>query len=157
ATADGVAAAPSAALPASRWRMEVIDRPDGVTVVNDAYNANPESMHAALRALVALSGEERRTWAVLGRIAELGDDSAAAHAEVAAVARRLGVDQLVAVETTDYPGARSTGSVDEALALLRAELAPGDVVLVKASRSAGLERVAAGLLDAAATPGQVSR
>jgi UDP-N-acetylmuramoyl-tripeptide--D-alanyl-D-alanine ligase len=146
-TVDGVAAALGAAVPASRWRMEVVDRPDGVTVVNDAYNANPESMRAALRALVALGGERRRTWAVLGRIAELGEAAAAAHADVAAVAHGLGVDELVAVGTTDYPGARLTDSVGEALALLRAELAPGDVVLVKASRAAGLERVAAGLLD----------
>jgi UDP-N-acetylmuramoyl-tripeptide--D-alanyl-D-alanine ligase len=147
ATVDGVAAALGAAVPASRWRMEVVDRADGVTVVNDAYNANPESMRAALQALVALGGERRRTWAVLGRIAELGEGTAAAHADVAAVAHSLGVDELVAVGTTDYPGARRTDSVGEALALLRAELAPGDVVLVKASRAAGLERVAAGLLD----------
>jgi UDP-N-acetylmuramoyl-tripeptide--D-alanyl-D-alanine ligase len=147
ATVDGVAAALGAAVPASRWRMEVVDRADGVTVVNDAYNANPESMRAALQALVALGGERRRTWAVLGRIAELGEGTAAAHADVAAVAHGLGVDELVAVGTTDYPGARRTDSVGEALALLRAELAPGDVVLVKASRAAGLERVAAGLLD----------
>jgi UDP-N-acetylmuramoyl-tripeptide--D-alanyl-D-alanine ligase len=151
-TPDGVAAALAAATPASRWRMEVTDRPDGVTIVNDAYNANPESMRAALGALVALGGSagpaggRRRTWAVLGRIGELGDGAATAHAEVADLARALGVDQLVAVGTADYPGARPAADVDEAVALLDAELAPGDVVLVKASRAAGLERVAAGLL-----------
>ncbi|WP_433558818.1 UDP-N-acetylmuramoyl-tripeptide--D-alanyl-D-alanine ligase [Pseudonocardia xinjiangensis] len=152
ATADGTAAALGDALPASRWRMEVVDRPDGVTVVNDAYNANPESMRAALQALVALGGGQRRTWAVLGRIGELGDGSAAAHAEVAALARELGVDELVAVETADYPGARRAEGIGEALSLLESELNPGDVVLVKASRAAGLERVAAGLLE-----GSVSR
>ncbi len=161
-TPPGVAAALGAALPVSRWRMEVTDRPDGVTVVNDAYNANPESMRAALAALVAMAGSgpapstvsrsaggRRRTWAVLGRIGELGDGASAAHAEVAALARALGVDELVAVGTDDYPGARPAAGVDEAIALLGAELEPGDVVLVKASRAAGLERVAAGLLAAA--------
>jgi UDP-N-acetylmuramoyl-tripeptide--D-alanyl-D-alanine ligase len=143
---DGVAAALSAAEPVSHWRMEVTDRTDGITVINDAYNANPESMRAALSALAAIGGGKRRTWAVLGRIAELGEGSAAAHAQVAQTARDLGVDELVAVATGDYPGARVAADVDEALELLRGELAPGDVVLVKASRAAGLERVAAGLL-----------
>jgi UDP-N-acetylmuramoyl-tripeptide--D-alanyl-D-alanine ligase len=155
-TPDGVAAALGSAVPASRWRMEVTDRADGVTVINDAYNANPESMRAALAALVEVGAGRRRTWAVLGRIGELGDGSGAAHAQVAAVARELGVDALVAVETRDYPGARRAASVEDALALLRAEVAPGDVVLVKASRAAGLERVAAGLLRPAGT-GLVSR
>jgi UDP-N-acetylmuramoyl-tripeptide--D-alanyl-D-alanine ligase len=153
-TPDGIAAALSAATPASRWRMEVEERADGVTVVNDAYNANPESMRAALRALAALARPTRtrplrRTWAVLGPMAELGPESAAAHAETAATARELGVDRIVAVGTDAY-GAdpRTTGPVDRdaALALLRAELAPGDVVLVKASRSAGLDRLASALL-----------
>ncbi|GAA5119463.1 UDP-N-acetylmuramoyl-tripeptide--D-alanyl-D-alanine ligase [Pseudonocardia adelaidensis] len=153
-TADGVAAALSAAEPASRWRMEVTDRADGLTVVNDAYNSNPESMRAALTALAALGEGNRRTWAVLGRMAEQGDGAAAAHAEVAALARELGIDRLVAVGTADYPGARRTADVDEAVGLLRAEAGPGDVVLVKASRTAGLERVADALLRA---PGPVPR
>ena len=146
ATPAGVAAALGAAEPGSRWRMELTERPDGVTVVNDAYNANPESMRAALAALDSLGdggpeGRRRRTWAVLGRIGELGPGSDEAHAGVPA----------------PYPGAptatsRSTpcpcavAGVDEALELLRAELRPGDVVLVKASRAAGLERLAQGLL-----------
>ena len=71
---EAVAAALSAAAPASRWRMEVTDRADGVTVVNDAYNANPDSMAAALRALAALGGG-RRTWAVLGPMRELGAET----------------------------------------------------------------------------------
>ena len=86
---EEVAAALSAAAPASRWRMEVTDRADGVTVVNDAYNANPDSMAAALRALAALGGG-RRTWAVLGPMRELGPETAAAHAEVATLAKELG-------------------------------------------------------------------
>ncbi|HVH22463.1 MAG TPA: UDP-N-acetylmuramoyl-tripeptide--D-alanyl-D-alanine ligase [Pseudonocardia sp.] len=147
-TPAGVAAALGAAAPASRWRMEVTDRSDGVTVINDAYNANPDSMRAALEALVAV-GDGRRTWAVLGRMAELGDGAAAAHAGVAGDARRLGVHELVAVDAPDYGVGRPVAGVDEAVELLRTELQPGDVVLVKASRSAGLERVAAELLVAA--------
>jgi UDP-N-acetylmuramoyl-tripeptide--D-alanyl-D-alanine ligase len=143
-TPEGVAAALSAAGPVSRWRMEVTDRADGVTVVNDAYNANPESMRAALEALVGLA-ERRRTWAVLGRMAELGETAAAAHAAAAAAAADLGVDELVAVAAPEY-GVRAVADVDAAVALLAAELRPGDVVLVKASRAAGLERIAAALL-----------
>jgi UDP-N-acetylmuramoyl-tripeptide--D-alanyl-D-alanine ligase len=147
-TPEGIAAALATATPASRWRMEVTDRPDGVTVINDAYNANPDSMRAALEALTAL-GAGRRTWAVLGRMGELGDDAPAAHAGVAAAARRLGVDELVAVDTPDYPDARAVAGIDEAAELLGAELRPGDVVLIKASRAAGLERLAAALLGRA--------
>ena len=109
ATPEGVAAALSGAAPASRWRMEVTDRPDGVTVINDAYNANPESMRAALQALASVGSGSRRTWAVLGRMAELGEQSAAAHAETAAVAAELGVDELVTVAAPEYgrrPGGR---------------------------------------------------
>ncbi len=165
ATPDGVAAALSAAGPASRWRMEVVDRADGVTVVNDAYNANPESMRAALQALAALgcgpsgprsasgpsgprsAGSTRRTWAVLGPMAELGDASAAAHAEVAATAAELGVDHLVTVGPTEYGRGRAVADVAAALDLLRAELEPGDVVLVKASRAVGLDRLADALVQ----------
>ncbi len=153
ATPEQVAAALGAATPASRWRMEVTDRADGVTVVNDAYNANPESMRAALSALVAL-GNGRRTWAVLGPMAELGDGAGAAHRDVGAAASELGVDELVAVDCPEYDcpeydrgRARKVAGVDGALALLRAELRPGDVVLVKASRAVGLDRIATGLLD----------
>lgn len=146
ATPEGVAASLSAAGPASRWRMEVTDRSDGVTVVNDAYNANPESMRAALQALVAIGSAGRRTWAVLGRMGELGDTSAAVHAEVATAAVDLGVDELVTVGAPDYPVGRPVADVDAALALLRSELEPGDVVLVKASRAAGLDRLATALL-----------
>jgi UDP-N-acetylmuramoyl-tripeptide--D-alanyl-D-alanine ligase len=147
ATPEGVAAALSGAAPASRWRMEVTDRADGVTVINDAYNANPESMRAAVQALASVGGSDRRTWAVLGRMAELGDESAAAHAETAAVAAELGVDELVTVAAPEYGAGRAVGDVAAALDLLRAELRPGDVVLVKASRAAGLDRLADALLN----------
>ena len=73
--------------PASRWRMEVTERADGVTVVNDAYNANPDSMRAALKALAAM-GRGRRTWAVLGEMLELGADSVAEHDAIGRLAVR---------------------------------------------------------------------
>ncbi len=124
----------------SPWRME-LDRTDtGVVVLNDAYNANPTSMVAALRALASL--EAGRRVAVLGYMAELGGDEADEHRRVAAVAAELGVE-LVAVGTELY-GVQPVPGVDAAVAAV-AGLAPGDAVLVKASRSAGLERVAAAL------------
>lgn len=149
---EQVAAQLSAAAPASRWRMEVTDRPDGVTIVNDAYNANPDSMRAGLRALAAL-GSGRRTWAVLGPMAELGATVTAAYADVATTARETGVAELVAVGCPGYGatfrGTRDVPDVDAAVELLRDAVRPGDVVLVKGARSAGLERVAAGLLAVA--------
>ena len=160
---EQVATALSAATPLSRWRMEVVERPDGVTVVNDAYNANPESMRAALRTLAVMSrGKARRTVAVLGPMAELGADAREAHMDLGRFLVRLDISQLVVVGEAAggiHAGAVLEGSwgsesihvpdVEAALVLLRAELAPGDVVLVKASRSAGLERVAAALLEPA--------
>ena len=160
---EQVATALSAATPLSRWRMEVVERPDGVTVVNDAYNANPESMRAALRTLAVMSrGKARRTVAVLGLMAELGEDAREAHMDLGRFLVRLDITQLVVVGEAAggiHAGAVLEGSwgsesihvpdVEAALVLLRAELAPGDVVLVKASRSAGLERVAAALLEPA--------
>ncbi|MCX5556981.1 UDP-N-acetylmuramoyl-tripeptide--D-alanyl-D-alanine ligase [Streptomyces sp. NBC_00038] len=159
-SADEIAGALSEAGTLSRWRMEVTERPDGVTVVNDAYNANPESMRAALRALAAM-GRGRRTWAVLGQMAELGDEALAEHDAVGRLAVRLNVSKLVAVGGREASwlqlGAYNEGSWGEesvhvsdaqaAVDLLRSELRPGDVVLVKASRSVGLERVALALLD----------
>jgi UDP-N-acetylmuramoyl-tripeptide--D-alanyl-D-alanine ligase len=157
----------SRAEPQSRWRMEVRERPDGVTVVNDAYNANPESMRAALKTLAVMSrGKSRRTVAVLGPMAELGEDAREAHMELGRFAVRLDLGQLVVVGPDAggiHAGAVLEGSwgdesvhvddVEQAVALLRAELAPGDVVLVKASRSAGLERIAEALLEPAAEGG----
>lgn len=162
-SADEIALALSEAGTLSRWRMEVTERPDGVTVVNDAYNANPESMRAALRALAAM-GQGRRTWAVLGQMAELGDEALAEHDAVGRLAVRLNVSKLVAVGGREASwlqlGAYNEGSWGEesvhvsdaqaAVDLLRSELRPGDVVLVKASRSVGLERVAQALLDGGA-------
>jgi len=161
-----IAAALSTAGPLSHWRMEVTERPDGVTVVNDAYNANPESMRAALRALAAMGRSARsrggRTWAVLGKMAELGGQSLTEHDAVGRLAVRLNVSKLVAVGGTEAAwlqmGAYNEGSWGEesvhvsdaeaAIDLVRNEVRPGDVVLVKASRSVGLESVALALIEA---------
>ena len=144
----------SAATPRSRWRMEVSTTPQGVTVVNDSYNANPESMRAALRALAAM-GRGARTFAVLGEMKELGTDSIAEHDAIGRLAVRLDISRTIAVgegARALYLGAAQEGSWDGealwapdaagALELLRAQLRPGDVVLVKASRSVGLEQIA---------------
>ncbi|MGR7027981.1 UDP-N-acetylmuramoyl-tripeptide--D-alanyl-D-alanine ligase [Geodermatophilus sp. URMC 62] len=162
---DAVAAALSAAEPRSRWRMEVTRRPDGVTVVNDAYNANPESMRAALAALAGMPAAHRV--AVLGGMAELGPGATGEHERLGRDAVAAGVDLLVAVGPDAagmVTGARAAGARDgqgatgavsvpdraAARELLSEVLVPGDVVLVKASRSHGLELLAADLLTAGA-------
>lgn len=160
-TPEQIAEGLNSAANVSKWRMEVIERPDGVTVINDAYNANPDSVRAALKALVAI-GRTRgaRTWAVLGEMRELGTAAAEEHDAIGRLAVRLEVNRLVAVTEPARPihlGASLEGSwgnesayadsIEAALELLRAELRPGDVVLVKASRTVGLERLAAALLE----------
>jgi UDP-N-acetylmuramoyl-tripeptide--D-alanyl-D-alanine ligase len=145
-----IVAALATAAPASRWRMEVTERADGVTVVNDAYNANPDSMRAALKALVAM-GRGRRTWAVLGSMLELGEESTTEHDAIGRLAVRLNVSRLVVVGATARPmatGAQHEGSwgdeavwvpdADAAYALLVDKVRTGDVVLFKSSRDAGL-------------------
>jgi UDP-N-acetylmuramoyl-tripeptide--D-alanyl-D-alanine ligase len=160
-TAEQVADGLNAAVNVSKWRMEVTERPDGVTVINDAYNANPDSVRAALKALVAI-GRTRggRTWAVLGEMRELGEAATEEHDAIGRLAVRLDVNRLIAVTEAARPihlGASLEGSwgnesayadsIEAALGILRAELRPGDVVLVKASRAAGLERLATALLE----------
>jgi UDP-N-acetylmuramoyl-tripeptide--D-alanyl-D-alanine ligase len=138
---------------ASRWRMERTDRADGVTIINDAYNANPESMRAALQALAGL-GRGRRTWAVLGAMLELGDESISAHTAVGTLVVRLNIDRLVVVGREARPlyvSAVNEGSwgdectfvedIDAAFELLERELAPGDIVLVKSSNGVGLRHL----------------
>jgi UDP-N-acetylmuramoyl-tripeptide--D-alanyl-D-alanine ligase len=151
-----VAARLGSAAPRSRWRMELTERADGVRVLNDAYNANPESMRAALATLGAMGG---RHTAVLGVMAELGDDTARAHTEIGREVARTGVERLVVVGSGDavarlHEAAAGAGvdahlvpDADAAAALVATGVAPGDVVLVKASRSAGLERVADALVS----------
>ena len=155
---DQVAAGLSAAEPVSRWRMEISERPDGVVVVNDAYNANPESMRAALDALAAMSTSGRR-WAVLGGMLELGDDSRAAHTGVGAYATRLGIDHVVVVGegaraiAEAAQGAEWVPDRDAAYALLAERLRPGDVVLLKSSRDSGLRWLGDRLAGIALPPG----
>ncbi|WP_190822294.1 UDP-N-acetylmuramoyl-tripeptide--D-alanyl-D-alanine ligase [Saccharopolyspora pogona] len=146
----------------SARRMEVSETPGGVTVVDDAYNANPESVRAALKTLAAMTrGRPGRAWAVLGPMAELGELDVQAHDEIGRLAVRLNIDRLVVVgeqaramhQAASLEGSWGEESVlvpdiDAAVALLRAELRPGDVVLAKASNSAGLWRVAEALLAA---------
>ena len=136
----------------SPWRMELRERPDGLVVVNDAYNANPDSMRAALETLAGIGRRTgRRTVAVLGEMLELGDESDAEHGRVGDLVRELGIGLLIKVgwSARRYGGADSpqATSVDEAVELVRNNVVGTDVVLVKASRAAGLERVAAALLD----------
>jgi UDP-N-acetylmuramoyl-tripeptide--D-alanyl-D-alanine ligase len=148
-----IAASLSVQRAASRWRMERTERPDGVTVINDAYNANPESMRAALRTLADL-GRGRRTWAVLGAMLELGPDSIREHTAVGTQVVRLNISRLVVVGREAralYVSAVQEGSwgdecvfaetVEDAYSLLDAELEPGDLVLFKSSNSVGLRHL----------------
>jgi UDP-N-acetylmuramoyl-tripeptide--D-alanyl-D-alanine ligase len=131
----------------SRFRGERLELGEGIVLVNDCYNANPVSMRAALDHLVALDGE--RKVAVLGEMAELGDGASAFHREVGEHARAEGVDLLVGVgePARDYEPDELVGTPEEAAELLAAQLEPGDAVLVKGSRSAGLESVADTLVE----------
>ncbi|MBD8507758.1 UDP-N-acetylmuramoyl-tripeptide--D-alanyl-D-alanine ligase [Hoyosella sp. G463] len=171
ATLHQVADALAGAKGASGRRMEVTERADGVTVINDSYNANPDSVRAALKALVTMGRggkQRRRCWAVLGEMGELGDDSVVEHDRIGRQAVRLLIDKLLVVGTgrpshAMHQGAVMEGSWDNesqlvddpeaALAILRDELAPGDIVLVKASKAVGLWTVAEALMaDAPAAP-----
>lgn len=158
----------SEARPISRWRMEVTDRADGLTVLNDAYNANPASMAAAVATLGAIGARSgRRTVAVLGEMYELGETADDGHREVGAAVAEHAIDVLVTVGAGAEPiaaGARSaagrggwrgmcvvTAGRDEALDWLRENVRAPDVVLVKASRGLALEHVASGLLEGTTT------
>ncbi len=138
----------------SPHRMQVTERPDGVTVIDDSYNANPDSMRAALKALAVMAGRDRRSVAVLGEMLELGEDSRVAHDDIGRLVVRLNVKLLVVVGEGAggiHDGATQEGSwgdetrfvpdVEAASALLRDELREGDVVLVKASNGSGLWRL----------------
>ena len=125
----------------SRWRMAVGTSASGALIINDAYNANPASVAAALHSLAAVPA--RRRVAVLGVMAELGDRHAAEHAAVADLAAGLGIE-LLAVAEAGY-GAATVPDIDAAAVAL-GPLGRGDAVLVKASRVAGLERLAIALM-----------
>ncbi|MEU2974347.1 glutamate ligase domain-containing protein, partial [Nocardiopsis alba] len=143
------------ATPVSRWRMEVTEH-HGVTLVNDAYNANPESMRAALTTLGSLA-RDRRAIAVLAHMAELGEDGDAEHEKVGELAAETGVAHLVVVgpaaegiavgaERAAHQGRWSGESIrvpdaEAAAEAVRQRMRTGDVVIVKGSRVAALERV----------------
>lgn len=152
-TVAEIGAGLSAARQLSRWRMEVTQRADGVIVINDAYNASPEAMIAAIRSLEVMA-RGRRAYAVLGYMAELGDQSAAFHEQAGVAAAQAGLTGLIVVGEQAAPildGARSVPDFAgeliavpdgrAALAELRRRLRPDDVVLVKASHVVGLETV----------------
>jgi len=154
--ADRIAAALSSAMPRSPGRFEIKERADGVTVIDDAYNANPASTQAAIRTLAAMAAG-RRTVAVLGEMMDQAEGTIRHHEAIGALAGALGIDVLVAVGKGEGPDAmaataRGAGvSVyavadgDAAVDLLRASLHPADVVLVKASSMVGLSAVATAL------------
>jgi UDP-N-acetylmuramoyl-tripeptide--D-alanyl-D-alanine ligase len=137
----------------SRWRSEESDLPGGGLLINDAWNANPVAMRAALQYLVERA-EGRRTIAILGEMAELGENAAAYHDEIGRLVRELGVDHVFAIGplakhyTTHVNASTWSAKLEERdsfLEQVREALAPGDAVLVKGSRSVGLEFVAAAL------------
>jgi len=180
---EQIADALAATGPVSRHRMQVTTSADGVTVIDDAYNANPDSMRAGLQALAWIAhggspgggadpAEKRRSWAVLGEMAELGEDAIAEHDRIGRLAVRLDVSRLVVVGMGRSMSAMHHGAVmegswgaeavkvadgDAALALLRAEVQPGDVVLVKASNAAGLGALADALVADGVTNGGGAR
>lgn len=156
---EQIASALSHAQPRSRWRMEIRDTKQGFRVVNDAYNANPESMRAALKALIAMRGGGR-AWAVLGEMRELGDSSRDEHDAIGRLIVRLDIDQLICIGDATrvmHLGASNEGSwgdesmwvpdANAAFDALASQLRPSDVVLVKASRSIGLDSLADRLVN----------
>jgi len=136
----------------SKWRMELSEA-NGLTLINDSYNANPESMEAALNVLALLTQEKGgRSWAFLGQMHELGDNSDQMHEEIGKKVADLGIDYLVAIKSKAYlskidssiTGARYLSSWQESLDLFK-EFNPGDVILVKASRAEGLDELASAI------------
>jgi UDP-N-acetylmuramoyl-tripeptide--D-alanyl-D-alanine ligase len=125
----------------SPWRGEETALPGGGFVVNDAYNANPDSMRAALEHLAERAGTRRRV-AILGEMAELGEASHRYHREVGELAAELGIEVIgVGEPARAYEGATWSADGEAAVEAARAFLRPGDAVLVKASRAVGLEGI----------------
>lgn len=155
---------------ASRWRMELIDSPQGITVLNDAFNANPDSMRSALKTLAAMGRGDgdnpaRRTVAVIGEMLELGEESRAAHADIGELVVRLNIDRTIAVGEGARPvfqAAELEGSwgneavwvpsLADARELLRTELQSGDIVLFKSSNDAGLRFLGDEIAGVTVTP-----
>ncbi|MBC2680916.1 UDP-N-acetylmuramoyl-tripeptide--D-alanyl-D-alanine ligase [Corynebacterium anserum] len=155
-----VAQALSEHVAASANRMDVRTRADGVTIINDSYNANPESMRAGIEALAYTSGgrAEASSWAVLGQMGELGEEGTDEHSELGEFLGSRGVDNVIVVgngvnQRALFESAKSAGintrlveNIDAAVNMIDLELRPRDVVLVKASYADGLWGVAEGLL-----------
>jgi UDP-N-acetylmuramoyl-tripeptide--D-alanyl-D-alanine ligase len=146
----------------SSWRMEVAETPQGLRILNDAYNANPASMAAGLRA-AAWMARGGRCIAVLGGMAELGEAAGIEHERVGELVARLGIAHLITVgddarliavgatrEGVEPDRVSICASREEAAARLRELARPGDLVFLKASRVTGLERVAELLMEGAA-------
>jgi UDP-N-acetylmuramoyl-tripeptide--D-alanyl-D-alanine ligase len=135
----------------SKWRMEVHELGNHITLVNDSYNANPESMRAALAATASMAAG-RRSWAILGEMRELGETSRIEHESLGRAAADMGIDRLICIGEALVPtheaalaaGLKSVAvmDVDEAVSIITTEAITGDVILVKASRGIALERVA---------------
>jgi len=147
---------------AERWRMQKFVRPDGVTIINDAYNASPDSMKAALQTLAQLGKLGSRTIAVLGEMAELGQYSTQEHDAIGRLVVRLNINQLIVVGAGAkliHMGASQEGSwdgeskffpsIDQALEHLRGILTHGDTVLVKSSKAANLRFLGDTLMEQA--------
>jgi UDP-N-acetylmuramoyl-tripeptide--D-alanyl-D-alanine ligase len=162
--ADRIAAALSDAVPRSVSRFQVKERPDGVTVIDDAFNANPISARAALRTLATMAAG-RRTVAVLGEMMHLADEAIPYHAAIGALAGELGITALIAVGESEGPSAMASAARQAGLSvvhavpdgpaaieLLRESLRPADIVLVKASNAIGLSAVVAALDASGSSP-----
>lgn len=135
----------------SKWRMEVHELGNHITLVNDCYNANPESMRAALAATASMAAG-RRSWAILGEMRELGETSSIEHESLGRAAAEMGIDRLICIGDALLPthesalaaGLKSFAVTDiqDAVSIITTEAIPGDVIVVKASRGIALERVA---------------
>ena len=143
------AAEGAAAIRLSPWRGEEHDLAGGVFVVNDAYNANPTSMRAALEDLAKRAGTRRKV-AVLGEMAELGAESPHFHESIARLAAELGIEVIgVGEPARAYDPVAWAADAEDALEVARAHVRPGDAVLVKASRAVGLEGIAPAIANIA--------
>ena len=160
---DGIVEVLEATTRPAKWRMEVTRARDNITVINDAYNASPDSMTAALKTLALIAPPEGRTFAVLGAMSELGHLAGSEHDRIGILAVRLRLSQLVVVGnearrvhiSAINEGAWNDESIffeqqDEALAYLVSELGPHDTVIVKSSNSAGLRHLGDRLVEALA-------
>jgi UDP-N-acetylmuramoyl-tripeptide--D-alanyl-D-alanine ligase len=146
---ESIATALSTALIESKWRMEIREFSE-VLLINDSYNASPDAVEAALRTLILFAQERGgRAWAFLGKMAELGESSASAHQQVGTLAYQMGIDHLVCVDAPDYqPAEQGEGQTNlhlcdrDGARALAEQIEPGDVILVKASRSERFEILA---------------